>query len=101
MHQPRGRPPLEYQGTPVPAKMNKLGSGGAPGSGSFLHADPVVEDAALSQAHRAAEQASTHRTAHGSATRPLFGEQTIRVHPVAVVMGDRGDDQFIGPGRIA
>jgi ubiquinol-cytochrome c reductase cytochrome b subunit len=36
--------------------MNKLGSGGAPGSGSFLRADPAVEDAALSQAQRTAQQ---------------------------------------------
>jgi ubiquinol-cytochrome c reductase cytochrome b subunit len=48
--------PLEYQGAAVPVKMNKLGSGGSPGSGSFLFADPVSEDAALSEAHHAAEQ---------------------------------------------
>jgi ubiquinol-cytochrome c reductase cytochrome b subunit len=35
--------------------MNKLGSGGSPGSGSFLYADPPSEDAALSEAHHAAE----------------------------------------------
>jgi len=35
--------------------MNKLGSGGSPGSGSFLFADPVSEDAALSDAAHAAE----------------------------------------------
>src|SRR3984885_12490860 len=63
LHQPlgpvddHGHPiPLEYQGAPVPVKMNKLGSGGSPGSGSFLFADPVAEDAALSEAHHAAEQ---------------------------------------------
>jgi ubiquinol-cytochrome c reductase cytochrome b subunit len=36
--------PLEYQGAPVPVKMNKLGYGGSPGSGSFLFADPPAED---------------------------------------------------------
>jgi ubiquinol-cytochrome c reductase cytochrome b subunit len=63
LHQPlgpvdeHGHPlPLEYQGAPVPNKMNKLGSGGSPGSGSFLFADPVSEDAALSEATHAAEQ---------------------------------------------
>jgi ubiquinol-cytochrome c reductase cytochrome b subunit len=35
--------------------MNKLGSGGSPGSGSFLFADPVSEDTALSEAAHAAE----------------------------------------------
>ncbi len=63
LHQPlgpvddHGHPvPLEYQGAAVPVKMNKLGSGGSPGSGSFLFADPASEDAALSEAHHAAEQ---------------------------------------------
>ncbi|OBJ73526.1 cytochrome bc complex cytochrome b subunit [Mycobacterium sp. 1274756.6] len=63
MHQPlgpvdeHGHPiPLEYQGAPVPKKMNKLGSGGAPGTGSFLFADPVSEDRALRDAQHAAEQ---------------------------------------------
>jgi ubiquinol-cytochrome c reductase cytochrome b subunit len=65
LHQPlgpvddHGHPiPLEYQGAPVPVKMNKLGSGGSPGSGSFLFADPISEDTALSEAHHAAEQRS-------------------------------------------
>ncbi|MGV0636128.1 cytochrome bc complex cytochrome b subunit [Mycolicibacillus trivialis] len=63
MHQPlgpvdeHGHPiPLEYQGAPVPNKMNKLGSAGSPGSGSFLFADPVSEDRALREAEHAAEQ---------------------------------------------
>ncbi|HTZ12023.1 MAG TPA: cytochrome b, partial [Mycobacterium sp.] len=37
-------------------KMNKLGSGGSPGSGSFLYADPASENTALAEAHHAAEQ---------------------------------------------
>jgi len=63
LHQPlgpvddHGHPlPLEYQGAPVPTKMNQLGTGGSPGSGSFLFADPVSEDTALSEASHAAEQ---------------------------------------------
>jgi ubiquinol-cytochrome c reductase cytochrome b subunit len=56
LHQPLGPLPLEYQGAPVPTKMNKLGSGGSPGSGSFLHADPADEDAALTGAHHASER---------------------------------------------
>jgi ubiquinol-cytochrome c reductase cytochrome b subunit len=63
LHQPlgpvddHGHPvPLEYQGAPVPTKMNQLGSGGSPGSGSFLFADPASEDAALSEASHAAER---------------------------------------------
>ncbi|MBW0270976.1 menaquinol-cytochrome C reductase [Nocardia sp. MH4] len=35
--------PLEYQGAPVPKKMNKLGSAGKPGTGSFLRPDPKAE----------------------------------------------------------
>ena len=61
LHQPlgpvddHGHPvALEYQAAPVPVKMNKLGSGGSPGSGSFLYADPASEDAALAEAHHAA-----------------------------------------------
>jgi ubiquinol-cytochrome c reductase cytochrome b subunit len=63
LHQPlgpvddHGHPvPLEYQGAAVPTKMNQLGSGGSPGSGSFLYADPAAENAALTEAHHAAEQ---------------------------------------------
>jgi ubiquinol-cytochrome c reductase cytochrome b subunit len=36
--------------------MNKLGSGGQPGRGSFLTADPVAQDAALNEAAHASEQ---------------------------------------------
>jgi ubiquinol-cytochrome c reductase cytochrome b subunit len=62
LHQPLGPVddhghaiPLEYQGAPVPKRMNKLGSAGSPGSGSFLRADPASEDAALREAAHAAE----------------------------------------------
>ncbi|MDT5249215.1 MAG: ubiquinol-cytochrome c reductase cytochrome b subunit, partial [Mycobacterium sp.] len=62
LHQPlgpvddHGHPiPLEYQGTALPKRMNKLGSGGATGAGSFLSADPTSESEALAEAAHAAE----------------------------------------------
>jgi len=65
LHQPLGPLPLAYQGAPVPTKMNKLGSGGAPGNGSFLHADPDSEDAALTDAAHAAERRALTALRHG------------------------------------
>jgi ubiquinol-cytochrome c reductase cytochrome b subunit len=63
LHQPlgpvdeHGHPlPLEYQGAAVPKRMNKLGSAGAPGSGSFLTADPLSENDALTEAAHASER---------------------------------------------
>jgi len=63
LHQPlgpvddHGHPiPLEYQGAPLPKRMNKLGSGGATGTGSFLFADPVSESDALAEAAHATER---------------------------------------------
>ncbi|MCH9731316.1 MAG: ubiquinol-cytochrome c reductase cytochrome b subunit [Actinomycetia bacterium] len=63
LHQPlgpvdeHGHPiPLDYQGAPLPKRMNKLGSSGAPGSGSFLYGDPPAENEALIAAEHAAEQ---------------------------------------------
>ncbi len=62
LHQPlgpvddHGHPlPLEYQGSPLPKKMNKLGSAGAPGTGSFLFPDPEGEQKALVDSAHAAE----------------------------------------------
>jgi ubiquinol-cytochrome c reductase cytochrome b subunit len=62
LHQPlgpvdlHGHPvALEYQGAALPKRMNKLGSGGATGSGSFLFADPVSESETLAAAARASE----------------------------------------------
>ncbi|MFE2999458.1 cytochrome bc complex cytochrome b subunit [Nocardia sp. NPDC059246] len=49
--------PLDYQGAPVPKKMNRLGIAGRPGSGSFFLADPPDQVAALRQADHAAESA--------------------------------------------
>ncbi len=63
VHQPlgpvddHGHPlPLEYQGAALPKRMNKLGSGGQPGRGSFLTADPASQNAALNDAAHASEQ---------------------------------------------
>ena len=63
LHQPlgpvdgHGHPiPLAYQGAPVPKRMNKLGSAGAPGSGSLLFADPADEHDALTEAQHAGER---------------------------------------------
>ena len=60
IHQPlggvdeHGHPiPLEYQGTPVPKKMNKLGSAGEPVAGSLLRPDSPQETAALASARAA------------------------------------------------
>ena len=62
LHQPlgpvddHGHPiPLEYQGSAVPKRMNKLGAGGAPGRGSFLTADPAGEADALDAAAHTTE----------------------------------------------
>ncbi|TDP96087.1 cytochrome b [Labedaea rhizosphaerae] len=41
---------LEYQGAPVPKKMNKLGSAGSPRPGSLLTPDPESETLALARA---------------------------------------------------
>ncbi|MFL6118854.1 cytochrome bc complex cytochrome b subunit [Actinophytocola sp.] len=56
---------LEYQGTPVPKKMNKLGSAGAPVAGSLLRHDPPEETAALAKA-RAAQHGHAAELESGS-----------------------------------
>lgn len=62
LHQPLGPVdehghaiPLEYQGAALPKRMNKLGSSGAPGTGSFLRGDPMSEHEAITTAAHAAE----------------------------------------------
>ena len=62
LHQPlgavddHGHPiALEYEGAPLPKRMNKLGAAGKPGRGSFLTADPAVESAALNEVAHASE----------------------------------------------
>lgn len=59
VHQPLGGAddhgharPLEYQGAPVPKRMNKLGYAGSPVPGSLTRPDPPEETAALEAAHR-------------------------------------------------
>ena len=82
LHQPlgpvddHGHPiPLEYQGAALPKRMNKLGSGGAPGSGSFLFADPAVEQEALAEAAHASEhKAITALKEHQDRTHGTNGE---------------------------
>jgi len=82
LHQPlgpvddHGHPlPLAYQGTALPKRMNKLGSAGSPGTGSFLFADPASEDAALREASHAAEQrALTALREHQESTVGSNGE---------------------------
>jgi ubiquinol-cytochrome c reductase cytochrome b subunit len=85
LHQPLGpvdedgHPiPLEYQGAAVPKRMNKLGSAGAPGSGSFLTADPLSDHEALQEASHAAERKALtalreHQDRNGSSNRQTNG----------------------------
>jgi ubiquinol-cytochrome c reductase cytochrome b subunit len=54
---------LEYQGAPVPKRMNQLGTSGHPVAGTLLRPDPPEETAALERA-RAEELASTN--GHGT-----------------------------------
>ena len=54
--------PLEYQGAPVPKRMNQLGSAGAPVAGSLIKPDPASETAALERARRELAEAEA---AHG------------------------------------
>lgn len=84
LHQPlgpvdhHGHPlPLEYAGSALPKRMNKLGSAGSPGSGSFLFADPASEDAALREA------------AHSSEHRALLA---LREHQESIVGSPNGED---------
>jgi ubiquinol-cytochrome c reductase cytochrome b subunit len=83
IHQPlgpvdeHGHPiPLEYQGTPVPKKMNKLGSAGEPVAGSLLRPDPPEETAALARA-RAAEHAGIE-PARAESTELATSEDSTR-----------------------
>jgi ubiquinol-cytochrome c reductase cytochrome b subunit len=55
--------------------MNKLGAAGAPGSGSFLTADPVSENEALTEAAHAAEhKALTALREHQDRNGPSNGQ---------------------------
>jgi ubiquinol-cytochrome c reductase cytochrome b subunit len=70
--------PLEYQGAPVPKRMNQLGMGGAPVPGSLLSPDPTEETAVLERARREeAEAEAAARNGHrpGDAEREARSEQ--------------------------
>jgi ubiquinol-cytochrome c reductase cytochrome b subunit len=80
--------PLAYQGASVPRKMNQLGIGGAPVTGSLLTPDPPEETRALTEARHElalaeAERSDQHApndeeiTAHR--TEALSGRPTDRI----------------------
>ncbi|HVV24160.1 MAG TPA: cytochrome bc complex cytochrome b subunit [Pseudonocardiaceae bacterium] len=50
VHQPLASTPLEYQGAPVPKKLNKLGYAGRAVPGTLLRPDPAEETVALTAA---------------------------------------------------
>jgi len=84
VHQPLGglddhghAKPLEYQGAPVPKKMNKLGSAGHPMPGSLLRPDPIDETIALERA-----RAEQHAQAHADEVEELESERSDRELPV-------------------
>jgi quinol---cytochrome-c reductase cytochrome b subunit len=72
VHQPLGPShdghpvPLEYQGAPIPKKLNKLGLAGRPLPGSLLRPDPPEEARALE--HARAEQDTDQHAANPRTT---------------------------------
>ncbi len=78
VHQPlagmdaHGHPiPLAYQGAPVPKRMNQLGMGGAPVTGSLLKPDPVAETIALEKARTEQQRADLEQHADNPGTDRL------------------------------
>jgi ubiquinol-cytochrome c reductase cytochrome b subunit len=70
--------PLEYQGAPVPKRMNQLGMGGASVPGSMLTPDPAEQTAALERArHEEAELEAAARNGQqpGEAEREARTEE--------------------------
>src|SRR3954452_5259699 len=69
--------PLDYQGAPVPKKMNALGSAGAPVEGSLLKPDPAAQTAELERARRelSAAEAREHGGHDGDQSRLAREEQ--------------------------
>jgi ubiquinol-cytochrome c reductase cytochrome b subunit len=70
--------PLEYQGAPVPKRMNQLGSGGTPVAGSLVGPDPLEETEALAKAraeahHEELEALRTRQERLELAGRPEAG----------------------------
>ncbi|MFI9382330.1 cytochrome bc complex cytochrome b subunit [Kutzneria sp. NPDC052558] len=81
LHQPlgpvdeHGHPhALPYQGAPVPKKMNKLGSAGAPVAGGFLTPDPAEEVTALANARAEAHAESAAAEAESKRQKELAGK---------------------------
>ncbi|MPZ66781.1 MAG: cytochrome b, partial [Pseudonocardiaceae bacterium] len=77
VHQPLGGAdehgharPLEYQGAPVPKRMNKLGYAGSPVPGSLTRPDPPTETAALEAAHHDGDGEDADTSGHELAGRP-------------------------------
>ncbi|OLT09284.1 hypothetical protein BJF90_44465 [Pseudonocardia sp. CNS-004] len=68
--------PLEYQGAPVPKRMNQLGMGGSPVAGSLLTPDSPEETAALERArNEGAEAEAAARNGHQPAEVAARTEQ--------------------------
>src|SRR3954453_3151576 len=69
--------PLDYQGAPVPKRMNALGSAGAPVEGSLLKPDPAAQTEALERARRelSAAEAREHGGHDGDQSRLAREEQ--------------------------
>ncbi len=77
VHQPlgsvddHGHPiPLEYQGAPVPKRMNQLGSAGSPVPGSLLRPDPPEQTRALEKARQDGNGTSAKGSDRELAGRP-------------------------------
>jgi ubiquinol-cytochrome c reductase cytochrome b subunit len=74
--------PLEYQGAPVPKRMNQLGIGGAPVPGSLLTPDPAdqtlaLEKARLEEAEAEAASRNGHRAGDGQRASRAVQQEAI------------------------
>ena len=67
---------LEYQGTPVPKKMNKLGAAGSPVAGSLLKPDPPAETVALERAEHEQQQQELEQERRASEQQELTSRQS-------------------------
>jgi ubiquinol-cytochrome c reductase cytochrome b subunit len=81
--------PLEYQGAPVPKRMNQLGMGGSPVPGSLLTPDPEEQTAALEQAR--AEEAAAEAAARNG--QRADAERRARATQREAVTSGRPDGQ--------
>lgn len=66
--------PLEYQGAPVPAKMNDLGSAGEPVPGSLTTPDPPQESAELESARKSQGDITTGQIEGPAGEKPGASE---------------------------